>query len=443
MRNLWIRCGTWVVFLAAAARAHGGIIAPTIVSEDLNTDVGIGANSQDMVNGAGLSAPLNTGDPLTAALNVTHTFGGSFQDSYVSVAAFPEYFAANGPASVVFDLTGGGDTPIRSALFWQYENNGGNNSNVGNHARTIELRFNTEAQGSGLFAGPVSTVTLEPVIGAGAINGMQSASVGGGGSFRYAELQLVDNHFGDPDGFGVSGGGDRIGLGEIRFATESLQDRPTLTINAATGAVLLRNPSVVPFDINYYEIRSSSGSLNPAQWSSLDQQNVDAVDGDDAGSVAGDSLLEGWDAAANNSASVVSEAFLFGSSTLDQQTQISLGRLFQSAGARDVTFHFATVDGTLLEGGVEYVEGRLGDYNGNSAVDAADYTVWKDSFGSVTELAADGNGNGVIDAADYTIWKDNFGASIDLAVSVPESSSALVLLSLVSIVGLLRPLRRI
>ncbi|MCA9188726.1 MAG: dockerin type I repeat-containing protein, partial [Planctomycetales bacterium] len=44
-----------------------------------------------------------------------------------------------------------------------------------------------------------------------------------------------------------------------------------------------------------------------------------------------------------------------------------------------------------------------GDYNGNGIVDAADYTVWKDTFGSSDDLIADGNGNGIVDAADYTI----------------------------------------
>ncbi|MCA9187622.1 MAG: S8 family serine peptidase, partial [Planctomycetales bacterium] len=46
-----------------------------------------------------------------------------------------------------------------------------------------------------------------------------------------------------------------------------------------------------------------------------------------------------------------------------------------------------------------------GDYNENHMVDAADYTVWKDTFGSTADLRADGNANGTIDAADYTIWK--------------------------------------
>ena len=43
----------------------------------------------------------------------------------------------------------------------------------------------------------------------------------------------------------------------------------------------------------------------------------------------------------------------------------------------------------------------LGDYNHNGIVDAADYTVWRDSFGqSGSNLAADGDHDGVVDSAD-------------------------------------------
>ncbi|MCA9189293.1 MAG: PEP-CTERM sorting domain-containing protein [Pirellulaceae bacterium] len=79
---------------------------------------------------------------------------------------------------------------------------------------------------------------------------------------------------------------------------------------------------------------------------------------------------------------------------------------------------------------VEFANTLAGDYNKNGEVDAADYTVWKDNFGSSTELDADGNGNGTIDAADYTVWKDNFGATAGAAVatsSVPEPATSLLL----------------
>jgi cytochrome c peroxidase len=50
-----------------------------------------------------------------------------------------------------------------------------------------------------------------------------------------------------------------------------------------------------------------------------------------------------------------------------------------------------------------------GDYNGNGVVDAADYEVWKTSFGATLSLAADGNGDFVVNAADYVVWRDNVG----------------------------------
>jgi hypothetical protein len=54
----------------------------------------------------------------------------------------------------------------------------------------------------------------------------------------------------------------------------------------------------------------------------------------------------------------------------------------------------------------------VGDYNDDGVVDAADYTIWRDSEGSVgMGLAADGNDDGRVDAADYDVWRGNFGTT--------------------------------
>ena len=68
--------------------------------------------------------------------------------------------------------------------------------------------------------------------------------------------------------------------------------------------------------------------------------------------------------------------------------------------------------------------GLAGDYNGNGAVDAADYTLWRNSLGQRgAGLTADGNHDDRVDAADYAVWKANFGDTAGAgmaAVAVPE-----------------------
>ena len=52
-----------------------------------------------------------------------------------------------------------------------------------------------------------------------------------------------------------------------------------------------------------------------------------------------------------------------------------------------------------------------GDYNDDGHVDAADYTVWRDTLGQSVAAAthADGDGDGMISSADYDVWKQHFG----------------------------------
>ncbi len=53
-----------------------------------------------------------------------------------------------------------------------------------------------------------------------------------------------------------------------------------------------------------------------------------------------------------------------------------------------------------------------GDFDLSGTVDQTDFELWRNTFGSTTNLAADGNGNGVVDAGDYSIWRDHLGQSV-------------------------------
>ena len=81
-----------------------------------------------------------------------------------------------------------------------------------------------------------------------------------------------------------------------------------------------------------------------------------------------------------------------------------------------------------------------GDFNGDGVVDAADYTVWRDTLGSEILLAADGDGDNIVDFDDYTIWAGNFGETLpSQGASVPEPTGVMILAGLLALAA---PYRR-
>jgi hypothetical protein len=116
----------------------------------------------------------------------------------------------------------------------------------------------------------------------------------------------------------------------------------------------------------------------------------------------------------------------------------SFGTYFDAFNATDTNGHG---DGNFIAS-FDLPPGVTGDYNSDGVVNAADYTVWRNSLGGVSLPNEDSTQSpGVIDSADYNVWKSHFGMSGSgsgaLAVSgnaVPEPNA--IWLALVAVVPL-------
>ncbi len=60
------------------------------------------------------------------------------------------------------------------------------------------------------------------------------------------------------------------------------------------------------------------------------------------------------------------------------------------------------------------------DFNGDGLVNGADYTIWRDTFGSITDLRADANGDAFVNRLDYDLWLAGYGYTADLSAAIPE-----------------------
>lgn len=113
----------------------------------------------------------------------------------------------------------------------------------------------------------------------------------------------------------------------------------------------------------------------------------------------------------------------------------NLGKVFTTLGDIDTAGTQSSFAGTTITTTVRTNLNvtNIGDYNGDGTVNAADYTVWRNTLGAtgVTPASgADGSGNGIIDPADYDVWKHNFGAvagsGAGSGVAVPEPATGIL-----------------
>jgi cyclophilin family peptidyl-prolyl cis-trans isomerase len=125
------------------------------------------------------------------------------------------------------------------------------------------------------------------------------------------------------------------------------------------------------------------------------------------------------------------------------------GQTFTLLTAAEINGKFATVNLPQLAAGLVWdvnmtttavsLSVAAADYNHDGTVNAADYTVWRNTRGTTVPAytGADGNGDTTINTADFAVWKSNFGnksggtistGSSVLGELVPEPSATLVIL---------------
>jgi hypothetical protein len=244
-----------------------------------------------------------------------------------------------------------------------------------------------------------------------------------GGTFA-ATVADVSFQYSDKDG--------RIVNGVVNYTGTTLNNL-LLQIDPTTGRGTLRNTSTTPVNIDSYAI-SSTASLTPATWNSLDDQNA-----------AGGDWLEILDA----SPALLGEFKSFGATTLGPSASFDLGVVFNPAAARDLTFEFLqSGQFTATVGAVVYEAATDADFDNDNDVDGNDFLRWQRGVGTntgATNAQGDANGDGAVNGADLAIWKSKFGGSPVAAAmaAVPEPASVALLVGCVgSVAGLGRRSRK-
>ncbi|MEN0110830.1 MAG: choice-of-anchor Q domain-containing protein, partial [Planctomycetota bacterium] len=154
-----------------------------------------------------------------------------------------------------------------------------------------------------------------------------------------------------------------------------------------------------------------------------------AIDPDNTESISSDGVFR-WEQ--------LSQTFAVSANHVGMPMEFRLAMREQLAQIDAIVFSTAdSLSDTQLDALFDAVETVPGDYNGDGAVDAADYTRWRDAQGTA-DAAADGDGSGAVEAGDYAFWAARYGTASPepLATIVPEPSIA----ALVAMVLTLKPL---
>lgn len=315
---------------------------------------------------------------------------------------FPsDYIEAAGAAILTFDL--GSDLPLDEISVWGYS------ATNSNGVSEFSLKFSTDAEGAGggsASAGPFATLGD---LADGTSDDTSRQSFGFDSiTARYVELTASDNFFNNDgtDAAGTIPGGDRIGLGEVAFAIPVANAAITWgAVNGNTSAGDLIGGPSIPFSPIAYDGGNAEGAFFTGDGGDTGNEDLNFVYNS-----------HGWNGAG---ASITLDGLVPGE---DYQIQL--------LGAGD-TRGCCNTRNQAADDGVGNVSGDFG--RGNTSV-VGTFTATKASQAisivGGTENGVDPGLSGYIltDGAGNLVSAYNVAGSIESTVTVPEPSSAVLLL---------------
>ncbi|MGI9457990.1 MAG: hypothetical protein ACR2NU_15605 [Aeoliella sp.] len=220
-----------------------------------------------------------------------------------------------------------------------------------------------------------------------------------------------------------------------------------VTVRTGSGDLRLTNRGLSTLNLAAYSITFPSADLRANEWlpiaGRLDASGDQSVDADDDWLILSPQPLP---TLVNN----LSEGEFNGDGGfLQPGDSIYLGGVWNpSTSSSSLNFEVVEVQGgNSVASFLDITFLPAGDNNEDGVVDAADFTLWRESIGQTgAGLLADGDGNGVIDVGDYIVWKAYYGltsfvipapgaAALSISAVVPEPSAVVILLGLGTLIG--------
>ena len=212
-----------------------------------------------------------------------------------------------------------------------------------------------------------------------------------------------------------------VGGATDAFTIDSTEVNPDLVYDPATGGLALATTGV---ELLAFSLTTDNEFANAADLADLEQA-VGSL-----GQSESSSAQIGWispDAAAGGGVGGY-RLFDLGRLMPTGLDQAALGAILDSA----------IWAGNGIGGALDLVllPSLAGDFNADGVVGPADYTVYRDTLGSTTDLRADANRDGRVDVADYQLWVANYGSSAAAgAAAAPEPAAGAMVVLVVAAVG--------